>query len=164
MYYYYVLLQSDKSKRRGSYSDKSTPIAPADDAASGIYYPTAATTFKVKMKGGMKIFVNICYHESIPPDENMLICHPDVPILEGEEEVHIYDYIVSPTRVATYLSLRSEGGDTLDSHAARLPICREAISEINLKFEPLATEKFLFPVTKGHYKGDWQCFHKAKRI
>lgn len=55
-------------------------MAPVDDAASGLYYPTPVTSFKVKKKDGSKVFVNICCHSILDEKEEILQPHPAVQV------------------------------------------------------------------------------------
>ena len=52
-----------------------------DDEANGVYYPHPVTSFKVKRKDGAKVFVNICSHPVIGPEEYILKMHPTPEVL-----------------------------------------------------------------------------------
>lgn len=50
-------------------------LVAVDDASAGIYFPIPVTSCKVKRSDGGKVFVNICMHSTLEPDENVLNKH-----------------------------------------------------------------------------------------
>lgn len=101
-----------------------------------------------------------------------------VAATKTDKPINVFDYILSPSRTAPYLSLRRPDGDTQESHAERRPVCLrllindfklnysddvfsrqlafEAIELINLQYGQLENDHLIFPVTKGNYRGKWR--------